>query len=195
MYIESTTHVRWVLLGAALWTAGGSAQVRFNRDIRPIMAGTCFPCHGPDKSSRMAGMRLDLRDEALQPNRSGVAPIVPGDPEKSAIVARVFAQDARIMPPALAHKEPMSQGGDGRDHHIKGFSFLVAGGGMKAGLSYGTTDGLGYAAEQNPVSVDDFHATMLHLLGVDHQRLAVKFQGLDVRLTGISGDVVRDIVA
>jgi hypothetical protein len=54
---------------------------------------------------------------------------------------------------------------------------------------------LGYAAEENPVSVHDFHATMLYLLGVDHKRLAVKFQGLDVRLTGISGDVVKDILA
>ena len=92
-------------------------------------------------------------------------------------------------------RTPMSQGGDGRDHHIKGFSFMVAGGGMKAGITYGTTDELGYAAEENPVSVHDFHATMLYLLGVDHKRLAVKFQGLDVRLTGISGDVVKDILA
>jgi hypothetical protein len=91
-------------------------------------------------------------------------------------------------------RTPMSQGGDGRDHHIKGFSFLVAGGGVKGGISYGTTDDLGYAAEENPISVHDFHATMLHLLGVDHTRLAVKFQGLDVRLTGISGEVVKDIL-
>jgi len=91
-------------------------------------------------------------------------------------------------------RTPMSQGGDGRDHHIKGFSFMLAGGGVKPGISYGTTDELGYAAEENPVSVHDFHATMLHLLGVDHKRLAVKFQGLDVRLTGISGDVVKDIL-
>ena len=92
-------------------------------------------------------------------------------------------------------RTPMSQGGDGRDHHIKGFSYMLAGGGIKAGITYGTTDELGYAAEENPVSVHDFHATMLHLLGVDHKRLAVKFQGLDVRLTGISGDVVKDILA
>ena len=91
-------------------------------------------------------------------------------------------------------RTPMSQGGDGRDHHIKGFSFLVAGGGMKPGISYGTTDELGYAAQENPVSVHDFHATMLHTLGVDHKRLAIKFQGLDVRLTGISGDVVKDLL-
>ncbi len=92
-------------------------------------------------------------------------------------------------------RTPMSQGGDGRDHHIKAFSFLLAGGGVKGGITYGATDDLGYAAVENPVSVHDFHATLLHLLGIDHKRLTVKFQGLDVRLTGISGDVVKDILA
>ncbi len=91
-------------------------------------------------------------------------------------------------------RTPMSQSGDGRDHHIKGFSFLVAGGGVKRGISYGSTDELGYAAEENPVAVADFHATMLHLLGIDHKRLTVKFQGLDARLTGIAGNVIRDIL-
>ncbi|MBI1895648.1 MAG: DUF1501 domain-containing protein [Acidobacteria bacterium] len=91
-------------------------------------------------------------------------------------------------------RTPMSQGGNGRDHHIKGFSFLLAGGGIRPGITYGATDELGYAAVENPVSVHDFHATMLHLLGIDHKRLTVKSQGLDVRLTGISGDVVRDIL-
>jgi Protein of unknown function (DUF1501) len=91
-------------------------------------------------------------------------------------------------------RTPMSQGGDGRDHHIKGFSFMLAGGGIKGGITYGSTDDLGYAAQENPVSVHDFHATMLHLLGIDHKRLTVKFQGLDARLTGISGDVVKGIL-
>lgn len=69
------------------------------------MADTCFRCHGPDKSSRMANLRLDLRDEALKPNRRGESPIVPGDPAKSLIVQRVFADSpARLMPPASAHK-------------------------------------------------------------------------------------------
>jgi hypothetical protein len=93
-------------------------------------------------------------------------------------------------------RTPMSQGGSGRDHHIKGFSFLVAGGGMKKGLAYGATDDLGYAAVENPVSVHDFHATMLYLLGIDASKLAVKYQGLDVRLIGPQGgNVVRDIIA
>ena len=92
-------------------------------------------------------------------------------------------------------RTPMSQTGDGRDHHIKAFSYAVAGGGVKAGLTYGATDELGYAAVENPVSVHDFHATMLHLLGIDHKRLAVQFQGLDVRLTGVTGDVVTNLLA
>ena len=92
-------------------------------------------------------------------------------------------------------RTPMSQGGDGRDHHIKGFSYMLAGGGIKPGITFGATDELGYAAVEKPVSVHDFHATMLHLLGIDHKRLFVKFQGLDVRLTGISGDVVTGILA
>lgn len=79
--------------------------VSFNRDIRPIMSDTCFHCHGPDKSSRMAGMRLDRRDDAIKASASGVTPIVPGDPEKSAIVQRIFATGAKVMPPAYAHKE------------------------------------------------------------------------------------------
>src|SRR5215472_3947593 len=108
VYIETTMHRSLFLCALALLPARGFAQVQFNRDIRPIMAETCFRCHGPDKSSRMAGMRLDIREEALKPTARGVIPIVPGDPDKSAIVQRIFAAGAgaaRIMPPAFAHKE------------------------------------------------------------------------------------------
>ena len=81
------------------------AEVSYNRDVRPIMADTCFRCHGPDRNARMMGLRLDLRDEATKQTKSGITPIVPGDPDHSAIVQRIFATDKKIMPPASAHKE------------------------------------------------------------------------------------------
>jgi len=88
------------------WALAEDAKVGFNRDIRPIMSDTCFRCHGPDKRSRMAGMRLDIRDEAIKATKSGAIPIVPGKPEQSAIIDRIFASDpARAMPPEYVHKE------------------------------------------------------------------------------------------
>src|SRR6266704_5924305 len=93
------------LVLAALASAASPA-IKFNRDIRPIMSDTCFRCHGPDQRARMAGMRLDIRDEAVKATKSGSIPIVPGKPEQSAIIDRIFASDpARAMPPEYVHKE------------------------------------------------------------------------------------------
>lgn len=91
-------------------------------------------------------------------------------------------------------RTPMAQG-NGRDHHIRGFSIWMAGGGVKPGITYGTTDELGYAAAENPVHVHDFHATLLYLLGIDHEKLTYRFQGRDFRLTDVHGKVVQDIIA
>lgn len=95
-------------------------------------------------------------------------------------------------------RTPMSQGGGnnpGRDHHIKGFSIWMAGGGVKGGVSYGATDEFGYNAVEDVVSVHDLHATMLHLLGIDHQRFTYKFQGLDMKLTGVEkARVLKEIL-
>jgi len=95
-------------------------------------------------------------------------------------------------------RTPMFQGkgtASGRDHHIKGFSMWMAGGGVRGGITYGATDELGYNAVENVVYVRDLHATMLHLLGIDHSRFAVKFQGLDLKLTGVKESrVVHDIL-
>jgi len=91
-------------------------------------------------------------------------------------------------------RTPMAEGGNGRQHHIKGFSTWLAGGGVKAGITYGATDELGYHAVENIVSVHDLHATLLYLLGIDHRRLTYRFQGRDFRLTDVSGEVVHDIL-
>jgi hypothetical protein len=91
-------------------------------------------------------------------------------------------------------RTPMAQG-DGRDHHIKGFSIWMAGGGVKPGITWGATDDFGYNAVENVMHVHDFHATMLHLLGVDHKKLTYRFQGRDFRLTDVHGNIVRDILA
>jgi hypothetical protein len=95
-------------------------------------------------------------------------------------------------------RTPMAQtnkGDVGRDHHMRSFSFLLCGGGIKGGMTYGATDDLGYHAAVNPVHVNDLHATMLHLLGIDHKRLTFRYQGRDFRLTDIAGNVVRPILA
>jgi hypothetical protein len=91
-------------------------------------------------------------------------------------------------------RTPMAQS-DGRDHHIKGFSMWLAGGGIRGGASHGATDELGYHAVDDVVSVHDLHATMLYLLGIDHTRLTFKFLGRDFRLTDVKGEVVRKILA
>ncbi len=82
----------------------------------------------------------------------------------------------------------------GRDHHPRCFSIWMAGGGVKPGLTYGSTDDFSYNITENPVHVHDFHATMLHLLGIDHKRLTYRFQGRDFRLTDVHGEIVHDIL-
>lgn len=82
----------------------------------------------------------------------------------------------------------------GRDHHPKCFTMWIAGAGVKAGLSYGKTDDFGYNIVENPVHIHDFHATLLHLFGIDHEKLTYKYQGRRFRLTDVSGQVVKDIL-
>ncbi len=108
---------------------------------------------------------------------------------------RGMLEDTLIVWAGEFGRTPMSQGGSGRDHHNHGFSLWLAGGGIKPGISYGATDELGYEAEENPMEIHDLHATMLHLLGVDHLKLTTKFQGRDFRLTDVHGKVVKAILA
>ena len=90
-------------------------------------------------------------------------------------------------------RTPMAQG-NGRDHHMKAFSIWLAGGGIRPGITYGATDELGYDVAENPVSVHDLHATLLHLLGIDHTKLTIRAQGRDFRLTDVHGHVVKGLI-
>src|SRR3954466_438412 len=108
---------------------------------------------------------------------------------------RGMLEDTLIVWAGEFGRTPMSQGGDGRDHHNSGFSVWLCGGGVKPGLVYGATDELGYSAIENVVDVHDLHATMMRLLGIEHTKLSVKFQGLDIRLTGIAGQAIESLLA
>lgn len=92
-------------------------------------------------------------------------------------------------------RTPFAQGTDGRDHNQYGFSIWLAGGGTRGGSIYGATDELGYKAVENKVEIHDLHATMMHLLGMDHERLTYRFGGRDMRLTDVHGVVINDVLA
>jgi hypothetical protein len=92
-------------------------------------------------------------------------------------------------------RTPTAQLGDGRDHNAKGFSMWMAGGGVKAGFVHGKTDDYGFEAIEGKVHIHDWHATMLHLLGLNHEKLTYKYAGREMRLTDIKGQVVKEIIA
>jgi uncharacterized protein (DUF1501 family) len=92
-------------------------------------------------------------------------------------------------------RSPVAENGKGRDHHPKGFSMWMAGGGIKGGVAHGATDEFGYEAIEARVSVPDLHATILHQLGLDHKRLTYRLTGRDYRLTDVSGNVLHELLA
>ena len=92
-------------------------------------------------------------------------------------------------------RTPTAEGNDGREHHPFGFTMFLAGGGVKSGMTYGATDDFGWHAVDNRVHVHDLHATILHLMGIDHEKLTYRYGGRDYRLTDVSGNIVREILA
>lgn len=92
-------------------------------------------------------------------------------------------------------RTPTAQGGDGRDHNPNGFTMWMAGGGVKKGFAYGATDDYGYFAQEDKMHIHDMHATILHLLGLNHEKLTHRYAGRDFRLTDVAGHVVNDIIA
>ena len=92
-------------------------------------------------------------------------------------------------------RTPTAETEDGRDHNPEGFTMWLAGGGVKGGFRYGSTDDYGYYAAENKVHIHDFHATMLHAMGLDHERLTYRHAGRDFRLTDVEGNVVHELFA
>jgi hypothetical protein len=109
--------------------------------------------------------------------------------------ARGLLEDTLVWWGGEFGRTPFSQGNDGRDHNPNGFSVWLAGGGVRSGIAYGETDELGYNAVENKVHMHDLHATILHLLGLDHEQLTYRYAGRDFRLTDVAGRVVHDIIA
>jgi hypothetical protein len=109
--------------------------------------------------------------------------------------SRGLLEDTLVLWGGEFGRTPTAQGNDGRDHNPHGYSMWLAGGGVKKGFAYGATDDYGYYAAENKMHIHDLHATMLHLLGIDHKRLTYRYGGRDYRLTDVSGEIARDIIA
>jgi hypothetical protein len=111
------------------------------------------------------------------------------------LARRGLLEDTLVVWGAEFGRTPMVENGDGRNHHPQGFTMWLAGGGVRGGLSYGSTDEFGYRPVENPVHMHDLHATLLYALGLDHERLTYRHAGRDFRLTDVYGNVVHDILA
>jgi uncharacterized protein (DUF1501 family) len=109
--------------------------------------------------------------------------------------SRGLLEDTLVLWGGEFGRTPVSEGGSGRDHNHHGFTVWLAGGGVKGGMTYGSTDEFGFAAMENKVHVHDLHATILHLMGLDHENLTYRYSGRDFRLTDVHGNVVKDILA
>lgn len=109
--------------------------------------------------------------------------------------ARGMLKDTLVVWAGEFGRTPYAQSGDGRDHNHKGYSIWMAGGGVKGGFTYGATDETGYKAALNPMHIHDWHATILHLLGLDHTKLTYNYGGRNFRLTNVSGEVAKGIIA
>ena len=109
---------------------------------------------------------------------------------------RGLLADTLVMWGGEFGRTPTAQGTtDGRDHNPEGFTMWMAGGGVRGGMRYGATDEYGYYAVEKPMHIHDVHATLLHLLGMDHKRLTYRYAGRDFRLTDVAGEVHSDILA
>jgi hypothetical protein len=140
------------------------------------------------KWDQHGGLRKDIARNALEVDRP-IAGLLKD------LKARGLLDDTLVLWGGEFGRTPTSQGDDGRDHNPHGYTMWLAGGGVKAGHVHGKTDDYGYYAVEDKVHVHDLHATMLHLLGLDHTRLTYRYAGRDFRLTDIHGELVKEILA
>jgi len=138
-----------------------------------------------DQHSELKSKHEQLAGEVDQP----IAALL-GD-----LKARGLLDDTLVIWGGEFGRTPVAEGKDGRDHNPHGFTWWMAGGGVKGGLSFGSTDDYGFFAAEDKVHVHDLHATILHLLGLDHLQLTFRHAGRDFRLTDVEGHVVRELLA
>ncbi len=148
---------------------------------------TCPAIGGNDRWDQHGGLKAGHAQNALAVDRP-IAGLL------TDLKSRGLLDSTLVVWSGEFGRTPFAQGTDGRDHNPFGFSIWLAGGGVRSGTTYGATDEYGYKAIENKVNVHDLHATMLHLLGLDHKRLTYRFGGRDMRLTDVFGKVVTGIV-
>ena len=140
------------------------------------------------KWDQHGGLRKDHASNALEVDKP-IAGLIRD------LKARGLLEDTLVLWGGEFGRTPTAQGDDGRDHNPHGYTMWMAGGGVKPGMQYGSTDDYGYYAVENKVHLHDLHATMLHLLGLDHTKLTYRYAGRDFRLTDVHGEVVHDILS
>ena len=140
------------------------------------------------KWDQHGGLKKDHANNALEVDQP-IAGLI------TDLKARGLLDDTLVLWGGEFGRTPTAQGDDGRDHNPHGYTVWLAGGGVRQGFQYGQTDDYGYYAVENKVHVHDLHATMLHLLGLDHTRLTYRFAGRDFRLTDVHGEIVRNILS
>jgi hypothetical protein len=164
-----------------------SARRMIERGVRFVEL-TCPAISGADRWDQHGGLRKGHEDNA----RAVDQPI--GGLLRD-LKARGLLDQTLVLWAGEFGRTPFAQGSDGRDHNPYAFTIWMAGGGVKGGFAYGETDEWGYKVVNGKVEMHDLHATILHLLGVDHKRLTVRFGGRDMRLTDVHGEVVKEILA
>jgi hypothetical protein len=164
-----------------------SARRMVERGVRFVEL-TCPQIPGHDRWDQHSGMKKGHEDNALAVDQP-IAGLLKD------LKQRGLLESTLVIWAGEFGRTPFAQGSDGRDHNPFGFTVWMAGGGVKGGMAYGETDEWGYKVVSGKLEMHDFHATILHLLGVDHKRLTVRFGGRDMRLTDVHGEVVKEILA